>query len=838
MPSTMDILQKRSKKKRETILKELEEYPHSFRLKDVIRETKDNAFEALRKDLVAGLTAGYHTSVQTATNRNLLAFVLFQLGNRREAVRETEEVLKMNDQQNNIVSLANKAFMLSDLCSFDDAEEAVEELRELRKTKEMDYLLVKAKAELAASYMRFGPRFNMHAADAFNEVLPQAREPEVWLWRLWLAITYRRALDLQHAPVPHGKHVVTHEKALALLRMIVDSKPPTGASANLKANANVAMALLLRLAWNKTTKYQLCSQVETGPLLCCKKALELDDNDATVLWIAGKLFRNYRDLPRSKRLLEKAVSLQPSSPAFHNLGLTFKAMATNVQHGKKKTRRGGKREQRRKSAMAVKVKFQKLDGCSGTQRVLKRGQTQQDETVTRLGKAVKSPSEVTQFDLHDGNVQNAIANLKKALEFSAEENSRAAYDLALMHVATKNDNEALEILETIVQRQSSKIANPSGFLDQITALEQMGLIYKRKADEELDEEKKGKLTKKKERLSNDALCLMSQLYSKSNIKDIFGEVFSTPYALLKDAEASDCSEEEKQKKKAGIFSSINNFRECHAALDDIAEEARDTEYYKLKIQAFARNGEYRNAVTTMSSLKHTEQYDEVMELCDQEDSVYSSFDIYFEAGKESLLDSTYITGHFIAAFRRAVPPPYLQTEENSSTSDDEPSNQGAAFVDTSSDNSGLEGLFDVMLLHDDEDDDIENKAVGVSNILKKACGLEVVRRIENFPYGSEEMSSVLKNIEKSRVVVVMPGEESRTNVFERCITAVASRGTTVVLLTPGVGPEAIPLVLKKTARQGTCPPELLAPDLDLDGPYTEDTASAVCQLFKFLANRE
>ncbi|KAL8566318.1 hypothetical protein ACOMHN_050436 [Nucella lapillus] len=839
----------RGDKKGKRILKKIEDYPHSFQLKDIgLLNSKNNkAFESLRNHLEEGLKAGYKTSLQTAASRNLLAFALFQLGEQHMALEETERVLQMEDQQNNIVALTNKVYMLSMLSSFDEADETLDELKELQETPEMSYLKVKAKAELAASYLRFGPRFNKYAIDAFNEVLPQAKEPEVWMWKFSLAVAYRHALDLQHAPyLTYGQYSVTHTDVLKLLQEITDSNPVSGEEAahtSLKANAYAEMGLLLRLIWDETQKYQMCSQIQAGPMACCKKALELDDQDASVLRKSGTLFLAFKDTSKAKHYLEEAVKRQRSSAAYHHLALTYKAIAINQKHGKKKTRRGGKREQRRKKAMANNAKRFKSDSGSDHEdsqddhrMCASSDHSQQSKTVQRMKKIVKSPVKVTPFDPQEENTKLAIQNLENAVKFSAGENTRAAYDLALMLAGTGDFNQALTIFRTIAQRQNSHQGTPSGFLECVTSLEQMGLIYKQKADLETNEGKKKKLMKDSVRTLYQALALASEHFSTTPVlRRNFGDIFQAPRALLKAADTSDCSEVEKQKRRVDIFSLMNKHKESLAVVRDIGEEDHDAEYYKLKIQAFARNRQYAEAVAVLPCLKAAQKevrgkqlYEDVMKLLADEGSMHLVFNIFLEAGREALFDGPCMAGYFSAAFRQAFQPP--DSEEDGG---DPASLLGATAKDAEARQS--ENTWDIMLLHDDEDDYIKDNAVILRNLLETACGLSVLRRDENFLYGPE--SQIQKNMEKSRLVVILPGKKERLAEFEECVR-VAVTMKFAVLLTCDIGPEAIPPELK-TKRPIKCPAELFAPDIDAAGPtYTKEVINALCCLFSRLTGEE
>ena len=820
-------------------MEELKDYPHSFQMEDIER-VKMNAFRSLKAHLEAGLEAGYSTSLETARTRNLLAYALFRLDEKSEAMAQTDTVLEMNDQHNNIVSLANKAYMLSQGIELDDAKEIVDQLQKLRGHRDFEYLVVMAKAELASGYLRLGPQFNEHAVNVFKEVIPLAREPEVWTWKFGLAVAYRHALGLQFAPyATQREDGVTHKHTSTLLQEVLDS-PNTqeAASASLKANAHVEMALLLHSELDKTTRNKLCSDVQTGPLASCKKALALDDNNPSVLWKAGKLYRNYGDLFKSKKLLEKAVALQKSSAAYHHLGLTYKAMATDMQYGKLKTRRAGKREKKRQKAKEEKARSQEAEGGVPDPRrqngVVRTARENREPTkAERIKKMVKSPKGNTQFDPEDTNVQKAIQNLKLAVDFSLKENSRALYDIALMHKATKNYQEALKYLKDIGE------VDTSGMLEQITALEQMGLIYKEMSEEKVGEEKK-RLAKKSESMLHRALSRAAELYSTTAaVEHIFGKIFQSPSALLRAADASEGNEDGKRKTKAAIFNLINDHKQSLALLQDIPRTQRDAGFSKLYIESFVKAGDPEKAIAYIAILKPTEQYREVMELLEPHDL----HDVFFQAGRKTLLEGACNPGYFATAFREEVTlPPHYNKVESQPTTERPPALPGDdARCSPTTDEASAEGsyYYDIMLLYDDELEDIEEKAVKLADIGQTTYGLRVVRRHENLPPGILEQTFILENMERSRLIVLLPGREEMLPEFEVLVTCASQRESTVVLLTEGVTAENIPRELSTPrCRCLDCPAELFAPDFNPKDPFTEVTASAVCRLFKFLTNTE
>ena len=202
---------------------------------------------------------------------------------------------------------------------------------------------MKAKAELAASYLHFGYHYTQFAVEAFKEVIPKSRHPETSMWKFGLAVAYRQSIHLQCVPyLSDHSDANCHKKALKLLKEVIAERE----NPNLVANAHAEIGLLIHTTWDETTKQELCSFAGTSPIKSVKKALALDKEDPAVLMKSGRLFRYHKDLRSSIQNLKRAAELQPSSQAFHHLALTFKAMATNVKNGKRAIRRGGRKQQR------------------------------------------------------------------------------------------------------------------------------------------------------------------------------------------------------------------------------------------------------------------------------------------------------------------------------------------------------------------------------------------------------------------------------------------------------------------------------------------------------------
>ena len=103
-------------------------------------------------------------------------------------------------------------------------------------------------------------------------------------------------------------------------------------SPNLKAKAFAEIALLLDMVFRTPLREEFQFRAQMTTEMACQKALQLDNNDNSVLSKTGRIFRHLRKIERSRDLLEKAVSIRPSSTAHHHLGITYKGLATNEKY--------------------------------------------------------------------------------------------------------------------------------------------------------------------------------------------------------------------------------------------------------------------------------------------------------------------------------------------------------------------------------------------------------------------------------------------------------------------------------------------------------------------------
>ena len=846
--STLEKKWKTLQKTFEAFHSQLDGFPHTFQLHNQ-ENLKVDQLKKIQRSLQSALDVGYPTPMETARARNLLAYLLFRLDLPKEALNETQRALGCEDQHHNIVSLANEAVMLWHRGQRNEAEEKVQKLHGLKaEVPDFAYLVVKAKAELAFSYTRFDPSFYPLAKESFTEVLADAKEPEKWLWKFGLAFTLRRELRPKVNP---GS--AQHEEYMGVLQMFMEII--TNCSSDiLKAKTYAEVALLLYMPHSQILKETLEKEAGFDVLQACENALELDEKDNSVLWKCGKLYRYLRKTETSCDLLKTAVLARPTSKAYHHLGLTYKALATQEKHKKPATQQTEGEtssdpisdENFRIFKSQLSRSGSEAQGCvtdgppsaqpqtdtaslsatacstenseTSTSPSEEAGQRSTKETY-EMWRVVKSPlNTVTQFTKGDKYLNEAIDAFLRAVELSEWENTAAVYDLALLYRNIGELELAKEYLEKSLCRERSL-----GIFGKINAFEQLGLILKDLAENCTCSQEKKRLLENSQSMLLMALKTASEWYAKSpGIRDHIGDIWHSFHTLLQSVDKQEQSRSTKLREKARLFQLIKKHKQSLAFLRDIetmhAEKGNDPEHLKLCIENYVEMEQYEEALAFVDLLQCTTQSEQAMQLFPDKRFLHK---VYLQAAEQShVRGSPNFKSHFRAAFKEAA-----AQQQPVTSSEDTDTTEGGDETKTD---------WDVLILHEERDEDA-NLAVAVATILRDICGMRVSRMDEDVLGGRLKLEGVLSVMKRSGLVVVMAGCGKVSRELRYFLSYAARRSSTVSLLVNG---GHVPKMLK-THRSMVLPPELLQVTTAFD---TEDFAKrrvgAVCKLFGFLVDIE
>ena len=646
---------------------QLKDYPHSFQMEHqdkLLPNQLKSALEALE----SALRVGFETPMETARARNLLAYLHCRLRRLTEALQQTGLDGDCEGQQQNLVSLANRAVILWRLGQWDQAGEVVRELDDLRKSSQFPYLLVKAEAELAYTYTRFDPSLYRLALNLFGKVVQTGQQPEVWVWNFGLALTRRRLLSLDMTTEANRQ-----EDYISVLRLFQDIVQHSD-SRSLKAKAYAEMALILFMPPQQEVKEAVNGEAGMTVAQACDKALQLDGNDNSVLWKCGKLLRYLRQTERSCELLTRAVSLRPSTKGYHHLGLTYKALA--IKEKKYKSEEAASSTTDKISRDLYPVFQTQLSRCSSIESQCSQSEdpapespvgssgggdslvasdnsaegdssgvggsscagdsasgggkenvpmaasadsTEENAAIAtadfRIWKTIKSPLRPNiKFTKGDPYLEETIRYLSLAVDISEEENGSAVYDLALVYRAMGELEMAKDCLEKTIHRGLVG-------MNKIRFFEQLGLIMVDIANKCIhqDEEKKKDLEKASQSHLLMALKAASESCSHSpHVQQNVGALWQSFATLFEAVEKKEGSQAGKLREKAVLLRLIRNNKTSLALLQELKQmdpqKANDPEYLKLCIQNYVEMRDYEKAIGFVDLLQCTAQNEATMQL--------------------------------------------------------------------------------------------------------------------------------------------------------------------------------------------------------------------------------
>ncbi|XP_076457660.1 uncharacterized protein LOC143291599 [Babylonia areolata] len=759
-------------------------FPHTFQMQVA---WNPNQVKSLTSGLESALEVGYKTSLETARARNLLAFALYTLGRPDDALKELDRVLSMEDQTNNLVTLANKAVILWRECELSRAQDQLEHLNGIQGGADFQYLVVKAKAELAFSYTRLGPKFSPSAVKLFQEVIPNAQEPEIWLWNFGLALTKRRALSADHETLlstPTDRIEAESRDILGLfLRVANNCSCP-----NLKAKTYAEIATLLSLFSGKSIGTSLCDMVGMRPRRVCYQALEYDRNDRSVLSKCGIVLKVCGDYHNARHFLEESLRLRPSSKGHHHLGDTYKILAMQLSD-MPSVPEGQLHEQVSAECLPYKG--------------IKPAQGQVTDAPT-----FSSNTTVTTLSQADRYMDGALHQFEKAIQISEGLNNSALFDLSLLQRRRGHGKEAMKTIKEILKRPF----NMSPYME-IRAYDDMGQILGELAHHETDYTKKEHLRKDSRLMLLQAAKRASKIFAHlPGISEDLNKMFSSFSILLTDVDSSEEKTSKKLEKKIPLLMLCKEHKLSLDMLRELAklepEREGSTEHQKLCIECCVELEDYEEAFTFIEKRKCIPQR-EILQICTN-------------AARVALLRGSapgIATEYFKFAFDE------YKTKNWSDTSSSE-------LDESDSESKTRQGTLDVVLVHDDAS--AAAKALKLHKALKGICGLNVADVDKDPPANKPDLQGAVRIIRNSIVAVVMPGQNP-SKKMRLLIEHAAKRPTTVTVTENG---DHIPAVLKEL-RSLTCSTSLLQNlESASEGERTPPVVDAVCKVFSFLVGIE
>ncbi|XP_070199665.1 uncharacterized protein [Littorina saxatilis] len=392
------------------------------------------------------------------------------------------------------------------------------------------------------------------------------------------------------------------------MKFLVEIKDREELSEDLRGMAAAALGEILTWQSDKVLRAVVeeerrCLGLETSQ--CFQDALRLADSNQEILVRAGKYYRFQGDLPRSKELLEKAVSIRPESKAHHRLGVMLKYLALQAKRSSPQSDRAseasphGPGNWRQPSRSGIRGGEGR--GWGGDQGNWSNGGRNWRNVSTS---ATGGPS----LSRDDRYVQEAMNHFHKALELSVGENFPALNDLALLHIDLGEYDEALSRSLQILTLSPVTVLNIS------QATQNASLAWKKIAETEEYRSKRRNL----QELSDFclSLTLINRCYFLMQTKDttrlnayfwfslhsLYTTVKREPFKGLKS----------KTFREEGVLLVImKNNMDSLPVLRDLSHltesQAEDAGKLKAMVEGYVRDRRYADAVLFLSMLKLTQQ---------------------------------------------------------------------------------------------------------------------------------------------------------------------------------------------------------------------------------------
>ncbi|KAK3085614.1 hypothetical protein FSP39_006125 [Pinctada imbricata] len=577
---------------------QISKFHSSFDLDDAVTSEQEVSFKC--KKLEEELKEEDCTREERIETNNLLSYLKWRLGNEDKAVLICDENLKMDEL--NIIALANKARFLRSSYRFHEAEQVLHQLQNLQNRDDFDRLQSRAKAEIAYSYSRLGPKHHGKCIELFKEAL--ITFPENCSWKFGLAMTYRRETNILNSQqTVEGSY---EEHALKALKLLVQVTTSDQSSDNLKAKAFCELGQIL---YGKKKSQKFFSHIPKciGILSdkdCFRKAREISPNDPFVLQRIGRHLRHSGMLDESIECLKKARSIRETPYNLNHLALSLRSKAvneekhvlrtsslnsdaqTNIAHGSTQNPSSGTEKIDMKNDLytpphqrAVNVKRQNQN--KECQRKLPSSESHDDvakcRTVQYPGESSKmiqyllnSPKEI-EFTIPDSPLlREAVKCLRRAVELKDGDFPQALYDLGLVFRRLDKCEEAVDAFI-----QSYRLPSCTK-IEKVRAIEQIGICKL-----ELSERKGGTKEQANSYYSDAKTSLFKAVSLLTGLSSLQPELenalnsFETLQSMLIEENIQDPGNVSATRELAKLHSMMGNYRDAIASYEHVKEVLLD-----------------------------------------------------------------------------------------------------------------------------------------------------------------------------------------------------------------------------------------------------------------------
>ncbi|KAK7115105.1 uncharacterized protein [Littorina saxatilis] len=773
-------------------------------------------------------------------SQNIATLLHWILGDSQEA--KTSAVKAVEDEGSSLLALSNWAFILWQRGETNQATQQLQKLEILRGGDPLIYedLEIAAQSEVLYLFTKLAHLFKPYAISKLHEKLLQ-RRPDNAHFKYYLALTLKRYTH----PFYMARHPqVDFSPAIrSAMKLLVEIKDREALSGDLRGKAAAELGEIL--SWQSNTilravveKERRCLGLETSQ--CFQDALRLADSNQEILVKAGKYYGFQGDLPRSKKLLEKAVSIRPESKAHYRLGATLKELALQAKRSSPQSDRASEASPHghgdwRQPSRSVNRGGGRGGGWGSNQGNWSNGGRNWRNVSTS---ATGGPS----LSRDDRYVQEAMNHFHKALELSVGENFPALNDLALLHIALGEYDEALSRSLQILPLSPVTVLNIS------QATEHASLAWKNMAETEENSSKRRNL----QELSDFclSLTLINRCYFLMQTKDttrlnadfwfslhsLYTTVKREPFQSLKSKTFSD---------ERVLLLIIKKNMDSLPVLRDLSHltesQAEDAGKLKAIVEGYVRDRRYADAMLFLSLLKLTQQSPQL------DDRVMADLDLRAhlllaqdrltkcvgEDPKGEDMNTFAAKMLFERVFDNVFSPRVASTTEDHAVQEVDglpfsslllsPPPENIPYDPSSPElDDDVSQTVKIRLLHDHHDEEAARDVTTLRDILQQICGLMTSVVTDE---------ALLSSDEGAQLMLVVVGNKGISQEFSALIDQArrqASGPRPIHLLSLTLNSATLPETLRGH-RSSTCSSQLLGQGQQ--GSSSEDRVRAVFELF-------
>ncbi|KAI8796502.1 interferon-induced protein with tetratricopeptide repeats 5 [Biomphalaria glabrata] len=294
------------------INEDLKEFPCTFNLARGHKVTQER-FRHVKNNVESEIDCSPEEQIR---NKNILTWVLFNLGDKHKAEELNREALK-DSEDKNITALGNNVFILYNKgYKLKPQNTAFQKLLELSKDERFEHMKIEALAEQAYCYTRLGGEQNYKICiDLFKKCVDRC--PHNYDWKFGLGLVYRRFTNFSSISQEQKEELIA-ESAQLLFEV--------ARCGNDKLKGLAYAQLVVGYMTFPKQQDRVFKDYDVQSL--CEEALKYGDQNPTVLTHVGRCLKDL-DVDKAIDLLKKSLELRLNSIACHHLGLCYEKKFEN-----------------------------------------------------------------------------------------------------------------------------------------------------------------------------------------------------------------------------------------------------------------------------------------------------------------------------------------------------------------------------------------------------------------------------------------------------------------------------------------------------------------------------